>query len=192
MKTQLLTPATEDRLFELMVGFSLVDALCARGFRERRVWLVGDPGFPFAELINEGQRLRVYWQRAVGQLVPELPVESFFSSVLRAAQMSASSLRPDFVILRDEPFSVLMVEVKHTLNQKTSERRGIVEMLAYLKDCEEVLSGLPRPVGLVVAWGATGRPSLNDVMVADFPDIPAAVDTMLLGWGAGPRDSAFG
>jgi hypothetical protein len=180
---RLLAPAQNEVLFELMVGFGLVDALKAVGYRDERLRLVGTAAVPFAQLVRHGDRLWLWWQRSLWQLPIGVGRTGRFHAVLDAAGMIRSSLRPDFLLVGEHPPRVLIVEVKHTEGADTTpERVGIREALAYIHDAASILQPLPEPHALVVAWDATGRPAAAPVVVSDQDRIREAIEVVLGQW----------
>ncbi len=179
LSSQLLTPASDDTLYELLVGFRLVDALAESGYAASSESVLPNATRPFVVADGPLGRIRLWWQRPLAAARPDHTASSTYREVLRGAGMSQSSLRPDFLI--DGPgSSVLVVEVKHTAREGyTPERAGIVDALAYLSDARETFSRLPEPHALVVAWNATGSPSRSPVMVADDNQIEQALELYL-------------
>jgi hypothetical protein len=184
LEQQILSPAEDEVLFELLAGFAIVDALGRRGYTENSARLIGKSSIPFATLEQSNSRIAVWWQRSVWQFALTNAATSQFHRVLDLAAMSRSSLRPDFLILRENPTRVCLVEVKHTVRENVSgERDGIRDALAYLDDAREMFATLPLPHALVVAWNASGTAAPARVMVCGQNGIGAAMDVLLECWG---------
>jgi hypothetical protein len=182
LSSQLLVPATDDTLYELLTGFSIIDAFTAHGFDPSRTSALRGTRRPFAVLHRADQQVTIWWQRAVNDLYPALAPRSTYSRTLAAAGMTGSSLRPDFIV--DIGAAVngpsLVVEVKHTTQgDHTPERRGIVDAMAYLEDSREHLAGKQPPHALVVAWNASGRPAVAPIMVSDEEHLGQAINIAL-------------
>jgi hypothetical protein len=178
---RLLAPLADDRLFELMVGFRLIDSFEHLGYRAH-LPLLPVRGRPFAELVG-GRRLTLWWQRPVWHVAPELRHSSSYSAALRAARLSQSALRPDFVLRSVDPKRLLLVEVKHTeTDELTSDRRAIFDALAYLDDGKAVFHDLPTPHALAVGWGSRADATPDRVVVASFDILPDALETVLRAW----------
>jgi len=183
LEQQLLSPAEDEVLFELLTGFAIVDALVRRGYREKGARLIGKSAVPFATLERATNRFSMWWQRTPWQFGVAAGATSQFHNVLELAGMSRSSLRPDFVLIGENPERLLLVEVKHSIREKASvERDGIRDALAYLEDAKELFGTLPAPHALVVAWNATGVAAPGRVMVSGQDGIGFAVDVLLESW----------
>ena len=178
----LLVPEDPSRVFELQVGFAIIDALVELELEEVAPHLIPGDRAPLGELQrpSDGARFRLWWQRSPWDIRQDIPVtHSRYRQVLVDAQIAGKQpLRPDFVLEAPDR-SVLLIEVKHTLTLQTPERVGIRDMLAYLDDTEAIVSGQPYPHGLVVAWGATARPSRARVIVSDLDDVADAMGQIL-------------
>jgi hypothetical protein len=177
---QLLAPASNDTLFELVTGFGLVDAICSLGFEVRRLSAIVGSRRPFARMVNGADEITMWWQRSVWSLALSRSRGGFYAQVLRDAQMSQFPLRPDFVVQLPRG-NIVVVEVKHTMHEDlTPERAGIVDALAYLKDIEgHVEADFVR--ALVVAWNATGRPNRSAVIVSDQGHLTEAAELLVHG-----------
>ena len=184
VEQRLLAPAKDDVLFELQVGFSLVDAFLDRGFEREAAPRLLQPrrgALPFARLHSSLYgALDVWWQRAIWSLEGMPPSRGKLRRILTDATMTQTSFRPDFILhLRDHDRPVI-VEAKLTSKpEDTNEREGILESLAYLNDAETIVQELPLPRALVVAWNATGTPARSLVCVGDQDSVPAMVDVVL-------------
>jgi hypothetical protein len=184
IQERLLPPSQGSSLFELFVGFRLVDAFVARGFSERSQRLIPNPLVPFARLRRGEESLEIYWQRSLWK-VEGATHGGHYATALGDAGMRKSQLLPDFVIKLSNPDRLAFVEVKLTTQEdKTHDRAGLRDALAYCYDAESILAGYPEPHGLVVAWNAAGRPGPGKLVVADQDAIPAAVSAMLGQWAA--------
>jgi hypothetical protein len=181
---QLLAPAADDVLFELQVGFDLVDALVARGFERQDVQQLlttGKPKVPFARLGSSLHGIvEIWWQRALWGLEGMPQSKGKLRQILGDAQMRQQSFRPDFIVHLLDARRPVLFEVKLTSTlESANEREGILEALAYLNDAEEPLKSLPLPKAAVIAWNATGRPAASLVSVADQLSVPSVVDLIL-------------
>jgi hypothetical protein len=187
----LLVPSKPDVLFELVVGFALLDAFRDHGYSLQRLALV--PGrTPFARLWEGTREARLYWHHPLWSIHGD-PSQSVYRRILADAGMTLRHLIPDFLIVQDEPRRVLIVEVKLTEREAyRADRRGILDAMAYLHDAGGELRGLPEPHALVVAWNAEGRPRQGRVLVADQDQIGAAVALILRQWGFEPRSRRNG
>lgn len=185
---ELLLPRP-DVLFELEVGFRVVDALIERGFVSvgETVLIDGGP-VPLATLDSptHGQA-KVWWQRSLREIVGT-PVSSFKRDTEVVAGMRPAALLPDVVLVLDEGKRVFLLEVKHTIKAgPADERRGLVEVMAYLFDTPEVFGSASSPHAAVVAWNATGSPrrcsdsTWPRVLIGDQKEVGEIVDAVLTG-----------
>jgi hypothetical protein len=180
---RLLAPSEVDRLFELYVGFELIDGFRGVGFTETGVRLIPGKRAPLAIMRRGALKLEIWWQRPVWAFFPELKEQGEYLQTLRAAGVVPSSLRPDFIVTDEQRSRVLVVEAKFTsVEDQTAERRGIQNALAYLRDASVVLAGRPHPHGLVVAWGASGRPAPSEIVVCSQAEIHRAARIVAEEW----------
>jgi hypothetical protein len=138
LEQRVLAPAEDDVPFELLVGFGIVDGLLEHGFLETQTRLVERTSVPFAILKRRESRVTMWWRRALWRFSLTTGATSQFHRVLELAGMSRSSLRPDFLLVGEDPDRLLIVEIKHTVRDNaSSERDGIRDALAYLDDARE-------------------------------------------------------
>lgn len=182
LEQQLLLPAEDEVLFELLTGFAIVEALVRGGYRETGARLIGKNSVPFATLERDDSRITVWWQRTLWQFGFAAGATSQFHGILEIAGMSRSSLRPDFLLIGEDPKRLLLVEVKHSVRENAVERDGIRDALAYLEDAKELFESSPAPHALVVAWNATGAAAPGRVMVSSQNGVGAAIDVLLERW----------
>lgn len=177
-----LVPSKDDRLFELMVGFAILDHL-ASDQRRPSLRLLPDSSGVVA-VVPSDPSLRIYWQRPAWRVLKAADPMSTYHRVLKQAGLPRSSLRPDLVITTRKRDHLLMVECKHTaIGDTTADRAGITDALAYLHDTQHLLQSFAGPKALVVAWGSTATPDTSsDVVVSSYEDISSAVDLVLLAW----------
>lgn len=184
IQERLLLPTQTSRLFELFVGFRLVDAFAAVGFQETQHRLVPNKKVPFARLRRGAEELEIYWQRSLWA-VADGGGSGRWDMALAAANMGNSKLRPDFVVKASNPSRLAFVEVKLTEAKKgTRDRSGLQDAFAYAYDAESLLAPYPEPHGLVVAWNAEGRPGPGKFVVASQEEVALAVKAMLGQWAA--------
>jgi hypothetical protein len=184
IQERLLPPSQASRLFELFVGFRLLDALSDAGFVEDGVRLLPNSAIPLARLRRGPASLEVYWQRPLWA-VADVPDKGRYREALEDAGLGLSPLRPDFVLRMRNPDRLAFVEVKLSVIDKTRpDRRGILDALLYAHDAEALFAGLPHPHGLVVAWNALGRPASGRFVVADQSRIGDATNELLSAWAA--------
>lgn len=181
---QLLVPASNDVLFELQVGFSLIDALLQKGFERQdspRLLAPGRPKIPLATLHSSLHGMvEVWWQRAIWSLGGMPTAKGKLRQILADAQMSQQSFRPDFIVNFVDANRPVLFEVKLTsVLERANEREGVLEALAYLHDAEIVVSKLPLPRAAVIAWNASGTPARSLVSVGDQNSVEAIVDLVL-------------
>jgi hypothetical protein len=183
IEERLLPPSQASRLFELFVGFRLLDALVAAGFIEDGRRLLPNAAVPFARLRRGSQSLEIYWQRSLWS-VEGVGQRGRYREALEKAGMSISALRPDFVLRMRNPDRLCFIEAKLTEGDGTPDRRGLQDALLYAHDAESLLAPFPTPHGLVVAWNAQGSPAPGRVVVADQEEIAAASRVILDQWAA--------
>lgn len=155
-----LTPAEDDRLFELQVGFAIVEAFTKVSWTLELLQVIAGAKLPFAVLKKGDSEIRVWHQRSLGSL-GIIPGSSRYSEYRVANRLKASSLLPDFVIELPGNRTVL-VEVKLTTRLTTAHvRQGISDAMAYLHDWPALTVANETPHALVVAWGTEAVPSLD-------------------------------
>ena len=186
LKSQLLIPASDDRLFELWAGMVIVRSIERLGYCETRIQLLPNAAVPFSVLERGDERISVWWQRPVWSLPFAIESESTYHQALAAAGLRKSSLRPDFLVSRSDG-AFVMIEVKHTTSPDESpERIGIRESLAYVDDARDLLTGMPTPHVVVCAWNASGRPSTHRISVTDQNHLERAMTLAIDTWPANP------
>jgi hypothetical protein len=184
IEKRLLPPSQAPRLFELFVGFRLLDALVAVGFEEIGMRLAPQSAVPFGRLRRGDETLEVWWGRTIWN-IEGVTNDGRYGNVLAGAGLRVVGLKPDFVLRMRNPDRLAFVEVKLTEVEGTSpERRGIQDALLYAHDAESLLTGLPYPHGMVIAWNAQGKPTHGQIVVAPQGGIGEATETLLAGWAA--------
>jgi len=179
--SQLLMPATDDTLFELMAGFLITDALIKNGGRQS-FRLIAGGGVPFAQL-DAPLPITIWWQRSLWALQAAGDGQSRYEGTLRAASMTLGKLRPDFLIVCHDPPRLVVVEVKQTADAAARpERRGVLEAMAYLHDAQDVFRRYPYPHALVVGWNARAIPGEGQIVVANQDNVADAVASLLDNW----------
>lgn len=182
LETQLLPPADPARLFELEVGFCVMDRFMSHGYElSAGAGLLRHPR-PFASLVHPDSRhITMWWQRSVWVVPDAPPRQGLYRRTLGDAQIRPPTpLRPDFVMLFEPGSHIVAVEVKLTEDRPSAdERGGVSEMLAYLLDAAALFGGGETPQGLVVAWNASGRPALSRILVTDQRHVPDAIDLIV-------------
>lgn len=180
--SSVLAPVDDETLYELLVGFRLLDALEGMDCVEAHTPLRGLAGAPFAELAHPTMgTIRILRETGVFELAAYRDDASRFRETLESAGMRRSSLRPDFLI-EFEYRPCLVVEVKHTSRDgKTRDRDGIRDALAYLKDAEVVFAAFAGVSALVVAFASEGKPAAGaHIVVCDENRVDDALRIALL------------
>ena len=137
---------------------------------------------PLARLRRDREEVELWWQRPLWEFT-EGRFLGRYAEALRAASLSTSHLRPDFVLIAKRPAHCLLVEVKLTQRDEYSpDRRGIVDALAYLQDADQALTGFPEPHALVIAWNSKAAPAPARVVVANQDEIELAMTMILDTW----------
>jgi hypothetical protein len=163
-----LLVATEDKLLELKVAFSI-----ERGLRELG-WRLGHPGLIRDRRLchaTQGSRVvDVYYQStpkalSAGSHYREIQREHPFRGI--------GGMIPDFVLridgLRGRRW--VLVEVKGVESSVHNHARNAIRgLLAYRRAFDPVLSEQPGPYGLAVAWGSDLEPSARSEIAACTPD----------------------
>ena len=126
----MLAPLETWRRYELAIAFSVAEALAAsEGGALTLNLLMGDTSIPIARV----GRYAVYWQsRTDLYRPPEIePSEQVVRNILAAYSLSASSDRPDLVVIDNDRRSVAaVIEVKYLTAEDASDRvRSAVEQL---------------------------------------------------------------
>lgn len=169
-----IAPATDDRLFELQVGFQLVEALTSVGWVVELLQAVSGTRLPFARLTRGSSALVIWQQRALASL-PVKVGSSRYSKYRRMNGLGASGLIPDYVIQHDG--GLTLVEVKLTSRDVSTGamghvRAGMSDAMAYLHDYPSLAHG-PNPRAVVVAWGTKAVPdSSATVAVCGLDRLP--------------------
>jgi hypothetical protein len=180
LESQFLSPDRDSTLFELQVGFDVLDALQQLGYRaQRQATLLPGGKAPFATLYGPAGEATIWWQRPAWVLAPDKAGNGLWSQTLEANGLSRQPLRPDFVLDLPHAKRRLLIEVKLTaLEAGTPERDGLRDVVAYLADAVDIFEGYPHPHALVAAWNATGRPN-NDrktrIQVSDQHELRATL-----------------
>jgi len=154
-----IAPASDDRLFELQVGFRLVEALTSVGWVVELLQAVSGTRLPFARLTRGSSAIAIWQQRALASL-PVKVGSSRYSEYRRMNGLGPSGLIPDYVIQHDG--GLTLVEVKLTSRDVSQGvmghvRAGMSDAMAYLHDYPSLADG-PNPRAVVVAWGTTAIP----------------------------------
>ena len=165
IEPRILGPSADARLFELLVGFRMIDALTSFGYEPTQLRLIGHK-VPLAALIRAGSRLELWWQRSIWSLPAAAGVPSRYRLITDAAQMAPAPLLPDFLLLGAKPAQLVIVEVKLTEDDEmTADRRGIAEAMAYLYDAANYAEAVESLRALVVAWNSKATPSPGSLVV---------------------------
>jgi len=179
---QLLVPGQPDRLFELYVGFRLVDELARLGYHQTEHHLLPHRSLPFARLRREDEQVVIWYQRSLRVIFPSAE-QGRYRETLGAAGLQESALRPDFVLVRDPGDQVLLIEVKFSaVEDDSADRRGIRDVFSYLHDHRAFLERRRRPRALVVAWDSVAKTAPSDVMVASQNSLKEAVEVVFQSW----------
>jgi hypothetical protein len=181
-----LSPSTDDRLFELVVGFGLVSAFKGRGFVVDSIQAIAGRKEPFAALSKDGNRLSIWYQRSPSQVSTLPPEPSAYRQIRIENGLKPSSLRPDFILHDALTDRVVAVEVKLSASDGCNQvRTGITDALAYIKDRPDLFDSESTPGAVVVAWNAQSEPSPHSrVMVCSQDQISAIPDAFALSYGA--------
>jgi hypothetical protein len=187
LQQQAFAPDADDRLFELEVGFDLVQAIEELGFSAHLGLLESARKSPFATLTTGKRTATLWWDRALVSTGDPILVgcPSRYRNLLADAQLTGGPLRPDFIVELTNPDRYLIVEVKlYTAGRQESgdeaARVGLRETLAYLADIDGALDHQQGPVGLVVSWDTSGRPETSSqIMISDQHHIAKAMDAWM-------------
>lgn len=179
-----IAPADDDVLYELEVGFRLVELLVERNFTVELLQAVRGMPLPFAVLRRGDDLVRLWYQRSL-RSVRGVPTNSLYSDIRQANNLRRSSLIPDF-ILELAGGRIVVVEVKLTQRLTTAHiRSGLSDSLAYLLDTKEVFDGQPDPHAIVVAWDSGAVPSTHScVAVAEIATLETVVAELVNSPGA--------
>lgn len=184
LQEQAFAPHTDDRLFELEIGFDLVQAIEDLGFSPHPGLL--DSKTPFATLTTDKRTATLWWDKAlVSTSGGILGSPSRYMDLLDDAQLTGNPLRPDFIVGLTNPDRYLIVEIKlYTAEERESgdhaARIGLRETLAYLADINGALDHQQGPVGLVVSWDTSGKPETSSrIMISDQHHIVQAMDAWM-------------
>jgi hypothetical protein len=168
----------DEVLLELLCAFRIEKALQALGWTLSRPGLVR--GGRLLRCLKGQEQLDVYYQQA--------PAALRQASIYRGVQTahgfsSTSDLRPDLVLRHrvDESDRWLLVEVKGVEREvASSARAALLDLLAYRRAFDPVLSIAQGVYGLGIAWGADLEPSLVSEIALCTPDrVHEALDQIL-------------
>lgn len=190
LREVVLEPSTNDRLFELLVGFSLVDELIARGWTLSSLQAIAGRRDPFAVLERDDHQVIVWYQRAPGSIphVPEGP--STYRTIRELNGLKPASLRPDFVV-RDETGRILVIEVKLSESDGRGQvRNGITDAMAYLMDRPDLYQNQSLPHAAVVCWDAQGVPDPGSTVMVCSQDRIRDIGEVLQSWASGTTSAA--
>lgn len=182
---RLLSPADDEALFELLVGFRLLGQLELRGFTSSFGGLLSGGQRAFASASRRDVKLTLWWQRSPWSVLPDWRgADSVYGEVLASAGLARSSLRPDFILEFSEPARrVVLVEAKHTSRAGFApDRAGVFDALAYLQDTEGRFAPSALPHIIVVAQNSSATPALHRIMVSGPDKLATAVSLLLDGW----------
>ena len=181
IEARLLAPLTDDRLFELVAGFKIIDWLESVGF-ETAPQLVGTAGRVPLATFTGPSNLTLWWQLGLWNILGS--PGGAYRDILDANDMRRQQLRPDLVLVCNNPRRTLLIEVKQTGSEDASpERRGVLEAMAYLYDAAAALATLPTPQALVVAWDASTIPGLAPIVVSSQDSLADALGITMDAWG---------
>jgi hypothetical protein len=162
----------------------MIDALKGAGYKQGEHRLLPHRSLPFARFYRgPNEKVSLWYQRSLRALLASRE-EGRYRETLASAGLAKSSLRPDFILVREPGQQVLLVEVKYSAGEETApDRIGIRDALTYLQDSEVLLSPKPLPRALVVGWNSTGTlSSMADILVASQHSIVEAVELVLERW----------
>jgi hypothetical protein len=183
IESRLLGPTEVDRLFELYVGFEIVDGLTDLGYSATRLRLIPGKDAPFATMELGGGRLELWWQRPIWIFYPALSEESEYRRTLVEVGLSSSSLRPDFVLLDSDRERIVAIEVKYSaVDEHSADRRGIQDALLYLSDANAVFEDKPLPHALVASWNTSATLQAGRVLVCSRETVRMAVTQIVNSW----------
>jgi hypothetical protein len=158
----------DEVLLELLCAFRIEKALETLGWKLSRPGLVR--GGRLLQCIRGPEQLDVYYQQA--------PATLRHGSIYRGVQKthgfpSPSDLRPDLVVHHraDDSERWLLVEIKGVERDvAASARAALLDLLAYRRAFEPVLSSAQSVYGLGIAWGTELVPSLGAEIALCSPD----------------------
>jgi len=184
VSTQLLSPQEVERLFELYVGFELIDGLRDVGFREAGMRLLPGTRSPFAKLRRRDVELEIWWQTPIWRFFEALADASEYRQALEQAGLRYTPLRPDFIVIDRSRRSALIVEVKFTSVEdgQSPDRRGVQDALMYLRDAMAIMEALPLPHALVAGWKSKATPRPHRVVVCDQETVRDGIQIAVDSW----------
>jgi hypothetical protein len=167
-----LVTSRDSVLLELLCTFRTISALRDLGWTAPKPGLVRPPHILSA--VKGQQRLELYYQHAP----PDLAQGSIYRAVQQAHRFAAvGGLIPDLAIRVSGPRDVrwIMLEVKGVQRAvEYSARAAAIDLLAYRRAFDTVLSRQEGPYGIGVAWGRSFAPSRDAEIVLCTPDTLAA------------------
>lgn len=166
-----LVTSSDPRLFELLVTFRLIDALQDHGWRMRPFALI--EGHLHASGHRTDGRHIDLWYQSTPQ---ELSTESRYQQVLASHAFTyPQPLRPDVILRWIDQYNRhrwLLVECKLSESQRVEHaaRQALVDLLAYRRSFDAVLTGSGHPYGLGIAWGGDLHPVCEAEIALCTPD----------------------
>jgi hypothetical protein len=179
VERQLLAPSSDDALFELQVGFRVLEQLEARGFRQLAHSVI-EPGTggPLASMRRGSEEVRLWWQRSVFRFIG--PDSGLYAESLFLAGLPTAPLRPDLVLEFPEVGRVVLFEIKHSRLEGSPASEGVRDALLYLMDARAHFDGQPTPHAAVVATGAPDSRLVGQrVLVGSEAHVYRIVDEIL-------------
>jgi hypothetical protein len=173
-----LVTSRDSVLLELLCTFTTISALRDLG------WTAPEPGLMrpphLLSAVKGQQRLELYYQHTP----PELAQGSIYRVVQQAHRFAAvGGLIPDLAIRLSGPGGVrwIMLEVKGVQRAvEHSARAAAIDLLAYRRAFDTVLSRQVGAYGIGVAWGRSFAPSRHAEIILCTPDtLAAALETQL-------------
>jgi hypothetical protein len=180
LERTVLRPKEQDKLFELLVGFRVVECLETAGYAQQSLQAVIGSRNAFAVLEGPLGRVEVWRQRSLTALTPPV-APSRYAQARMDNGMTSSSLLPDWIVHFVQLDLFVPIEVKLYEDAPAAAiRAGVIELFAYLHDRHDLFSSPIRTMSLLVAWDAPGRPASNGpVIIASQDSLSAAVAALL-------------
>lgn len=146
IQKQILTPLSDDRLFELYVLFKILDNYEPERLKVRL--LTYDEKYT-AKYELDNKKVFIYYQKSA----PGFGSESKYKNIFDAYSLDVSLRLPDIIlrIEEDEHDSFILVEVKRTSSRNYTVD-SVYKVLGYLNDFEKSFENRKDPKAVLVVW----------------------------------------
>lgn len=172
LESLVLAPTATPSLFELFVGFRLIEAFETLGFVRQRPWGLLGGRSPLAVMTAGDMRITLVWQNAIATWSDGGPGRA--QAIAAENQVRVGALRPDLLVVFDQGGhkTVRFGEIKYYDSTVRGVSDGLIDALGYLKDSESLYVGdTGHPRGFVVVAGADASPAAAEIAIGSENDL---------------------